>query len=81
MSRGDRREDIFRDDEDRLDFVKFLAEAGRSRRPKNDPANLALAARLGRETTLTIKEIAARLGLGASKSASMKNPARDKKAK
>jgi hypothetical protein len=38
-------------------------------RPKNDPAKLALAARLRRETTLTTKQIAARLSLGTSKSA------------
>jgi putative transposase len=40
-----------------------------STRPKNDPAKLALAARLRRETTLTTKQIAARLCLGTSKSA------------
>ena len=38
-------------------------------RRKSDPAKLALAARLRRETTLTIKEIAARVELGSSKSA------------
>ena len=38
-------------------------------RPKNDPAKLAIAARLRRETTLTTKDIAVRLQLGTSKSA------------
>jgi hypothetical protein len=38
-------------------------------RPKGDPAKLALAARLRRETTLSIKDIAARAHLGTSKSA------------
>jgi hypothetical protein len=44
-------------------------EADLSRRPKSDQAKLALASRLRRETTLTIKEIAARVKLGASKRA------------
>jgi hypothetical protein len=61
-------------------------EADLSRPPNSAPAKLALATRLRRETTLTIKEIAARLKLGTSKSAnaclhaSMRNRARDKKA-
>ena len=38
-------------------------------RRKSDPGKLALAARLRRETTLTIKEIASRVGLGTSKGA------------
>ena len=38
-------------------------------RPKTDPAKLAVAVRLRRETTLTIKSIAARVHLGSSKSA------------
>jgi REP element-mobilizing transposase RayT len=37
--------------------------------PKSDPAKLAIAARLRRETTLSIKAIAARVHLGTSKSA------------
>jgi REP element-mobilizing transposase RayT len=37
--------------------------------PKSDPAKLAIAARLRRETTLPIKAIAARVHLGTSKSA------------
>ena len=40
-----------------------------ARRHKSDPAKIALAARLRRETTLTIKAIAARLHLGSWKSA------------
>ena len=39
---------------------------------KKDPAKLAIAARLRRETTLPLKAIAARLGLGTSKSANGK---------
>jgi hypothetical protein len=41
-------------------------------RRKNDPAKLEIAARLRRETTLSIKAIAARVHLGTSKSANMK---------
>jgi putative transposase len=44
-------------------------EADLAARPKGDPAKLALAARLRRETTLTLKDIAARVHLGTSKSA------------
>ena len=39
-------------------------------RRKGDPGKLAMAARLRRETTLPLKEIAARVHLGSSKSAS-----------
>jgi len=38
-------------------------------RPKSDPLKLVLAARLRRETTLSIKEIAGRLSLGKPKGA------------
>ncbi len=58
MSRGDGGGHIYLDDVDRHDFIKTLAEA-----------KLAIAARLRRETTLSLKVIAARLGLGTSKSA------------
>jgi len=44
-------------------------EAELARRRKGDPAKLALAARLRRETTLTMKWIAARLHLGSVQSA------------
>ena len=37
-------------------------------RPKSDPVKLELASRLRRETTLTIREIARRLGMGSWKS-------------
>ena len=43
-----------------------------ARRRKNDVVKLELAARLRRETTLSIKAIAARVGLGTSKSANAK---------
>ena len=38
-------------------------------RPESDPAKLAIAARLRKESLLSIKAIAARAHLGASKSA------------
>ena len=41
-------------------------------RRKGDPGKMAMAARLRRETTLTIKAIAERLHLGTSKSANMR---------
>ena len=53
---------------DRL-IAKELRRLGRSledlvRRAKNDPGKLAIAVRLRRETTLTIKAITARVHLG-----------------
>ena len=39
------------------------------RRPKSDPMKLALAALLRRETSLSIKQLAARLNLGKPKGA------------
>jgi putative transposase len=56
------------------------AESDLALRRKSDPVKLALAARLRKETTLTIKAIAARVHLGTSKSANarlhawMRNP-------
>ena len=44
-------------------------EADLAHRRKNDPEKLEIGARLRRETTLTIKAIAARVHLGTSKSA------------
>ena len=41
-------------------------------RPKSDPAKLAIATRLRRETTLPIKTIAAAPHLGTSKSANIR---------
>jgi hypothetical protein len=43
-----------------------------SGRRKNDPEKLAMAPRLRKETTLTLKQIASRVGLGSSKSANAK---------
>ena len=47
-------------------------EAQLRERRKSDPAKLALAARLRRETTLTVGWIASRLHLGTRKSAAVK---------
>ncbi len=41
-------------------------------RRKSDPGKLALAARLRKETTLTVKRIAALVHLGTSKSANVR---------
>ena len=71
MSRGDRREPIFKDDIDRRRFLEPLAETCLNTgwevhvycRMSNlyDPVKLRLAARLRRETPMTLKWIAARL--------------------
>jgi AraC-like DNA-binding protein len=45
-------------------------EAELEQRPKSDAAKMALAARLRRETTLTIGEIAQRLHMGSRKTLS-----------
>jgi hypothetical protein len=82
MSRGNRRQDIYLDDVDRQDFLKTLAEAEELRRVgwtggdlaaqrKRHPCKLGIALRLRKETTLSIKEIAARLHLGTPGSASV----------
>ena len=47
-------------------------EADLSSRAKSDPGKLALAARLRRETTMTIQEIADRLQMGSRKSVAPK---------
>ncbi len=52
-----------------------------AQRRKSDPAKVALAARLRRETTLTIKAIAARLHLGSWKSATTRLQQSKRKAK
>jgi hypothetical protein len=44
-------------------------EADLGKRRKSDPGKLRLAARLRRETVLSLKAIAARVGLGSPKSA------------
>jgi len=74
MSTGDRREGIFLTDVDRQDFIRTLRRLGwrkneLSRRRKSDPAKLAIAARLRKETTLSLKHIAEQVHLGTSKSA------------
>ena len=75
LSRGDRKKAIFLDTAERHDFLTTLAEAitggemkrrgwkeaQRRRRPKSNGAKMALAARLLRETTLTLGNIADRL--------------------
>jgi len=47
-------------------------EANLQTEPKNAPGKLDLAARLRRETTMTVKWIAARVNLGTSKNANGK---------
>jgi hypothetical protein len=66
MSRGGRQRDI------------YLDERQLKEHPKNDPAKLALAARLWRETTLTIRQIAQRLYLGSWQSLNKKLYLRNK---
>jgi len=46
----------------------YASERDLRQRPKSDAAKLNLAARLRRETTLTIRQIAERLHLGSWKS-------------
>jgi hypothetical protein len=48
------------------------AEADLTQRRKSDPEKLAIAVRLRRQTTLSIKAIARRLHLGSSKSATIR---------
>jgi putative transposase len=48
------------------------AEADLPKRRKSDPGKLAMAVRLRRETTLSVKAIARRLHLGSSKSATVR---------
>ena len=47
-------------------------EADLRKRRKSDPGELRIAARLRRETILSLKRIATRVGLGSSKSANAK---------
>jgi hypothetical protein len=54
-----------------LDRLGWKERDLRSRR-KSDPAKLAIAARLRRETTLSIKTVARRLHLSTSKSADIR---------
>ncbi len=54
----------------REELARLSWDAGQLQlRRTNDPRKLAIAARLRRETTLPLKAIAARVGLGRSKSA------------
>jgi len=54
----------------REELVRLGWDAGQMHlQRKNDPRKLAIAARLRRETTLPLKAIAAKVGLGSSKSA------------
>jgi hypothetical protein len=65
MSRGDRRELIFLDDQDRERFVETLGEAcAKTGYRGGDPKKVALAARLRAKTTLTTGWIAQRLHIG-----------------
>ena len=72
MSRGDRRERIFLDDVDRQDFTKTLAEACQKTAWQVQAYCLMPNHYHVRETTLSVKAIAARVHLGTSKSASAK---------
>ena len=63
MNRGDRCEPIFNGDKDRL--LHWSAEQLRGRR-KSDPQKIRVAARLRRETTMTLEWIADRLCMGAA---------------
>jgi len=54
MNRGDQREDIFRDDEDRTRFLATLS----------DPGKVAIARQLRRETTMSLKWVANNLTMG-----------------
>jgi hypothetical protein len=78
MDRGNRREDIFVNDVDRQDLVKTPAEACEKTgwqesdlagRHRSEPGKLAIAARLRKETTLSVKWIAARVKIGTTKGA------------
>jgi hypothetical protein len=84
LSRGNRREAILLDDADRHDFLQTLAEARRRgemkrrgwkeaerrRQLKSDCAKWAPAARLRRETSLTLGNAMERLLMGSKKSVS-----------
>jgi hypothetical protein len=55
MNRGDQREDIFRDDEDRQRFLSTVVEGS---------GKVMMARRLRQETTMSLKWIAQRLQMG-----------------
>ena len=68
MSRGNLRQNIFRDDADRLGFVSTLVDEGLRRldwtekeleqRPKGDKQKVETARMLRQQTTMTLKWIA-----------------------
>ncbi|MCX6884535.1 MAG: hypothetical protein NTX27_05780 [Verrucomicrobia bacterium] len=66
MSRGDQRQDIFLDEVDQHDFIKTLewTQNELATGQKSHPIKLALAARLRRETTLSVRQIAERMNAG-----------------
>ncbi len=73
MDRGDRREDIFVDDVDRI-WAEELArrgwtEADLAARQGSDRGKVAIAVRWRSETTLPVKWIAARVQIGTAKGA------------
>jgi len=82
LSRGNCREAVLLDDAGRQHGLKTLAEARsrgemkrrgwkeaeRRRRPNSDGAKMAPAARLRRETSLTLGNIAERLRMGSQRS-------------
>ena len=64
LNRGDQREDIFLDDDDRLKFLGRLEDCCR----KTDwrvHAYCLMCNRLGQETTMSLKWIARRLDMGS----------------
>ena len=67
MNRGNRRENLFRDDTDRERFLLALGwtEMGLSSRRKGDKGKVKLARRLRAETTMTLRWIAGRLRMGS----------------
>jgi hypothetical protein len=63
MNRGDQREAIFKDDQDRQKLLGWKEQALRLL-PKGHPRKVEIARRLREETTLSLKWIAARLHMG-----------------
>jgi hypothetical protein len=70
MNRGDQREDIFRNDDDRRKFLSTLKEGCQKTDwhviawRKGDNGKVMLRRRLRQETTLNLKWIAQRLQMG-----------------
>ena len=59
MARGNQGQPIFRDDRDRRVFLEVLAE-----RPKGAPEKVVLAGWLRERTTVSLRWVAERLGMG-----------------